>query len=252
MLARILTALVAHLQRICSALVAHACPRIIAHSSALDVHSLRTDLHSLAFADRPGGGGGAGAEPQDHDPPGGPEAPRCCGGHPRADHDVRPQRRHAGERRCRLSGEHHGRGPSPSPSPSPSSSPSPSPSLTLSLSLTITLTLTLTLTRSRASCSQRTQNPTGNEDVTRIRNFFAVLSRRFRGFRGAFAGFAALSRRVRAASHTAQWCLRKDSQPFRKVSQLRIRVTSSLPVGFSTHAKPWTDQDDLMARTACL
>ena len=67
-------------------------------------------------------------------------------------------------------------------------------------------------------------NPTGNGDVTRIRNFFAALSRRFRGFRGAFAGFAALSRRFRAASHTAQWCLRKDSQPFRKVSQLRKRV----------------------------
>ena len=51
-------------------------------------------------------------------------------------------------------------------------------------------------------------------------------------FRGAFAGFAAVSRRFRAASHIAQWCLCKDSQPFRKVSQLRIRVTSSLPVGF--------------------
>ena len=75
-------------------------------------------------------------------------------------------------------------------------------------------------------------NPTGNEDMTRIRNFFAALSRRFRGFRGTFAGFAAVSRRFRAASHTAQWCLRKDSQPFRKVSQLRIRVISSLPVGF--------------------
>ena len=88
----------------------------------------------------------------------------------------------------------------------------------------------------RAARAAGSQNPTGNEDVTRIRNFFAALSRRFRGFRGAFAGFAALSRRFRAASHTAQWCLRKDSQPFRKVSQLRIRVTSSLPVGFFTIA----------------
>ena len=78
-----------------------------------------------------------------------------------------------------------------------------------------------------------TLNPTGNGYMTRIRNFFAALSRRFRGFRGAFAGFAALLRRFRAASHTAQWCLRKDSQPFRKVSQLRIRVTSPLPVGLS-------------------
>ena len=70
----------------------------------------------------------------------------------------------------------------------------------------------------------KTINPTGNEDMTRIRNFFAALSRRFRGFRGGFAGFAAVSRRFCAASHTAQWCLRKDSQPFRKVSQLRICV----------------------------
>ena len=34
-------------------------------------------------------------------------------------------------------------------------------------------------------------NPTANGDGTRIRNFFAALSRRFRGFRG---GFAAVSR----------------------------------------------------------
>jgi len=88
--------------------------------------------------------------------------------------------------------------------------------------------------RACAMCAvKRECNPTGNGDVTRIRNFFAALSRRFRGFRGAFAGFAAISRRLRAASHTAQWCLRKDSQPFRKVSQLRIRVTSPLPVGLS-------------------
>jgi len=77
-------------------------------------------------------------------------------------------------------------------------------------------------------------NPTGNGAMTRIRNFFAALSRRFHGFRGAFAGSAALLRRLRAASHTAQWCLRKDSQPFCKVSQLRIRVIAPLPVGFSS------------------
>ena len=40
----------------------------------------------------------------------------------------------------------------------------------------------------------RTPNPTGNGDMTRIRNFFAALSRRFRGFRGFCGGFAAVSR----------------------------------------------------------
>ena len=79
-----------------------------------------------------------------------------------------------------------------------------------------------------------TLNPTGNGYMTRIRNFFAALSRRFRGFRGAFAGFAAVSRRFRAASHTRHvpsGAYAKDSQPFRKVSQLSIRVISPLPVG---------------------
>jgi len=68
-------------------------------------------------------------------------------------------------------------------------------------------------------------NPTANQSLTQIRNFFAAVSRRFAGgVAGSFARFRAVLRRLRAASHTAQWYLRKDSQPFRKVSQLRKRV----------------------------
>ena len=80
--------------------------------------------------------------------------------------------------------------------------------------------------------SKTSKNPTGNVDMTRIRNFFAALSRRFRGFRGDFAAVS------RGFAHSPVVCLRKDSQPFRKASQLRIRVISSLPVGFQRPQSP--------------
>ena len=68
-------------------------------------------------------------------------------------------------------------------------------------------------------------NPTANQSMPRIRKLFRSGFAAFRGVRGRFRvvsrGFAAVSR---GFAHTAPWCLRKDSQPFRKVSQLRKRV----------------------------
>ena len=74
--------------------------------------------------------------------------------------------------------------------------------------------------------------------------FFAAVSRRFVEFAGGFARFRGGFARLRTLTHTAQWCLRKDSQPFRKArSQLRKRV----PVVVSS----WNVEIDWTAARVC-